>query len=255
MTKALVLKSKISLGSYEKIKEEILYLPEKKISSYVCIANVHMTIEAYLNDKFLSVVNNADITTPDGMPLAKAIRYLYGISQDRIAGMDLMPDLMSECEKQQKTIFLYGSTSDVLEKIMLKAKIMYPDLKIDFYSPPFRTLSKPEDEEIIKRINDGKYDYVFVALGCPKQEQWMNDHKDKIKCCMIGLGGAFEVFADIRQRAPQWMQNNSLEWLYRFIQDPKRLWKRYFITNSLFVILLLKQYCSVKLFKGLKNEN
>ena len=249
MTKALVLKSKISLGSYEKIKEEILYLHEKKISSYVCIANVHMTIEAYLDDKFLSVVNNADITTPDGMPLAKAIGYLYGISQDRIAGMDLMPDLMSECEKQQKSIFLYGSTSNVLEKIILKAKKRYPNLKINSYSPPFRSLSQNEDEEIIKRINNGKYDYVFVALGCPKQEQWMNDHKDKIKSCMIGFGGAFEVFADIKQRAPQWMQNNSLEWLYRFIQDPKRLWKRYVVTNSLFVILLLKQYFSVKLFK------
>ena len=249
MAKAVVLKSQISLGSYEEIKSDILYLPQKKFSSYVCISNVHMTIEAYLDDKFLSIVNNADIATPDGMPLAKSIGYLYGISQDRIAGMDLMPDLMSECEKQQKTIFLYGSTDDVLKKIMLKTKKMYPDLKIDFYSPPFRLLSKLEDEEIINRINNEKYDYVFVALGCPKQEQWMNEHKDKIQSCMIGLGGAFEVFAEIRQRAPQWMQDNSLEWLYRFIQDPKRLWKRYFITNTLFVILLLKQYLSLKLFK------
>ena len=255
MDKKLILKSMVSSGTYNEIKSKILYLPQEKSSSYVCISNVHMTIEAYLDDTFLSVVNNADIATPDGMPLAKAISYLYGISQDRVAGMDLMPDLMKECEKREKSIFLYGSTDDVLQQIIKKSKKLYPDLKIDFYSPPFRALSNDEDKKIVEQINRKQYDYIFVSLGCPKQERWMSEHKDKIQSCMIGLGGAFEVFAELRQRAPQWMQDYSLEWLYRFVQDPKRLWKRYFITNSLFILLFSKQYVSMKLLKDLKIEN
>ncbi len=209
-----------------------------------------MTIEAYLDKNFCDIVNYADITTPDGMPLAKAMKLLYNLAQERVAGMDLMPDLLMTCEKKNLSIFLYGSTDQVLNAIQKKVKDKFPDLELHYYSPPFKTLSQKEKEEIITMINQKKPDFVFVALGCPKQEKWMAEHKDKIHSCMIGLGGAFEVFADLKSRAPQWMQDHSIEWLYRLIQDPKRLWKRYFVTNTLFVGLLFMQFIKVRILKS-----
>ncbi len=250
MKKVQVIKSLISLGSYQEFILELLKLSEEKNSSYVCVSNVHMTIEANDSYDFLNIVNEADITTPDGMPLAKAIKFLYGINQDRVAGMDLMPSLMKECENKKKTIFFFGSTDNILGIIKSKAKKEFPNLVFESYSPPFKELNESEKSDIISRINSCNPDFVFVALGCPKQEKWMFEHKGKVKSCMIGFGGAFEVYADVKDRAPKWMQDYSLEWLYRFAQDPKRLWKRYLYTNSKFVLLLLKQLIYQRLFKG-----
>ena len=236
-----VIKSLISVGKYADFVSNIMTLSQKSSSSYVCVANVHMTIEAYDSTSFLDIVNSADITTPDGMPLAKAMKYIYGLEQDRVAGMDLMPSLMEVCEQQSKSIFLYGSTQETLDKIIKKAKLEFPLLKLDAYSPPFRTLTVGEESSIVSKINDGDYDFVFVALGCPKQEKWMATHKNVIHSCMIGLGGALEVYADVKARAPQWVQDYSLEWVYRLVQDPKRLWKRYLYTNNKFIVLFFKQ--------------
>ena len=110
-------------------------------------------------------------------------------------------------------------------------------------------MSNKEKSNIITIINDSNPDFVFVALGCPKQEKWMAEHKGKVNSCMIGLGGALEVYAGVKDRAPLWMQKYSLEWLYRLAQDPRRLWKRYFVTNSLFIILFIKQYIIQKTLK------
>ena len=249
MKKLRVIESEISTGKYKDFLKNLLSLSSEKNSSYVCISNVHMTIEAYLDKDFRAIVNKADIATPDGMPLAKAIKFIYGISQDRVAGMDLIEDLFKECEKHDKSVFIYGSTDDTLEKVTSKVKNDFPNLKLTNYSPPFRALSDNEKSNIITMINDCNPDFVFVALGCPKQEKWMAEHKDKINSCMIGLGGAVEVYAGVKDRAPLWMQKYSLEWLYRLAQDPKRLWKRYFVTNSLFIILFIKQYIIQKTLK------
>ena len=253
MKKLKIIKSLISTGSYDEFITNLLKLSEGKSSSYVCVSNVHITIEANDDDNFLNVVNAADVTTPDGMPLAKAMKYLYGVDQDRVAGMDLMPSLMQKCETKSKSIYLYGSTQEVLEKIIARAKLDFPSLKLDAYSPPFRELSIDEKKSVVDKINSEEYDFVFVALGCPKQERWMAEHKDVVQSCMVGLGGAFEVYAEVKTRAPQWIQNYSLEWLYRLVQDPKRLWKRYFITNTLFILLLLIQVVKVKIFRHKEN--
>ncbi|WP_345975114.1 WecB/TagA/CpsF family glycosyltransferase [Sulfurimonas sp. HSL3-7] len=251
MKKRKVIKSLISTGKYETFIHNILGLVQNHSSSYICVSNVHMTIEAYLDTNFSAVVNGADMATPDGMPLAKAMKFLYGIDQDRVAGMDLMPDLMKISEEKGLSIFIYGSTDNVLEEIVSKAKQEFPNLELNVYSPPFRTLSEEEKNNIVSMINDKNPDLVFVALGCPKQEKWMAEHKNKINSCMIGLGGALEVYAGVKDRAPQWMQDYALEWMYRFIQDPKRLWKRYLVTNTLFIILLLIQIVKVRIFKRL----
>ena len=245
--KRRVINSLITIGRYNDFVSGIMSLSGEKRSSYVCVSNVHMLIEAYKDENFKEVVNNASIATPDGMPIAKAMKLLYGIDQDRVAGMDLMPDMFRECDENSKSIFLYGATDDTLNAITNKALKEHPNLKIYSYSPPFRMLNWQEKEEIVKKINDLNPDFVFVALGCPKQEKWMAEHKDKIKSCMVGLGGAFDVYAGIKDRAPAWMQRYSLEWVYRLVQEPQRLWKRYLVTNTLFLILLAKQYFKIKI--------
>jgi len=249
MKKNKIITTFISTGKYEEFIHKILEMSKNKVSSYVCVSNVHMTIEAYQSKSFCDVVNHADIATPDGMPLAKAMKFLYGITQDRVAGMDLMPDLMKISEEKNLSIFLYGSTDETLAKIVSKAKVEFPHLELNVYSPPFRTMTDIEKEDILTMINQKNPDFVFVALGCPKQEKWMDEHKNKINSCMIGLGGALEVYAGIKDRAPQWMQDYSLEWIYRLVQDPKRLWKRYLVTNTLFVFLLFKQIIKVRVLK------
>lgn len=241
MKKTKVIESLINVGKYEDFISHLLTLSHKNLSSYVCIANVHMTIEVYKSKKFKEIVNSANIITPDGMPLAKAIKYLYGVSQDRVAGMDLTSDIMCKCEKNNMSIFVYGLTTKTLEQFKNKTKVEFPRLNIKTYSPPFRELASNEKEQIINDINHFNPNFLFVSLGCPKQEKWMAEHKGKINSCMIGLGGALEVYAGVKKRAPKWMQENSLEWFYRLIQDPKRLWKRYLYTNSIFIYLLLKQ--------------
>ncbi len=249
MKKNKIIKTLISTGKYDEFIHEILELSKNTVSSYICVSNVHMTIEAYQSESFSDVVNSADMATPDGMPLAKAMKLLYGINQDRVAGMDLMPDLMKISEEKNLSIFLYGSTDDTLAQIVSKTKVEFPNLKLNVYSPPFRTMTDTEKEDIVTMINQKNPDFVFVALGCPKQEKWMAENKNKINSCMIGLGGALEVYADIKDRAPQWMQDYSLEWMYRLMQDPRRLWKRYLVTNTLFVFLLFIQIVKVRVFR------
>ena len=249
MKKKKIIRTLVSTGKYEQFIQDIINISKEKQSSYICVSNVHMAIEAYQSNSFCNIVNNANIATPDGMPLAKAMKLLYGIDQDRVAGMDLMPDLMKISEEKKLSIFLYGSTDDTLSTIFKKSKVEFPNLVINGYSPPFRQLTVQEEKAILENINELNPDFIFVALGCPKQEKWMAKYHGIINSCMIGLGGALEVYAGQKSRAPQWMQNYSLEWLYRLVQDPKRLWKRYLITNTLFVFLLIKQFIVFKIFK------
>jgi N-acetylglucosaminyldiphosphoundecaprenol N-acetyl-beta-D-mannosaminyltransferase len=212
-----------------------------------------MLIEANDSKKFSSIVNEADIVTPDGKPVAKLVEWLYGIEQPRVAGMDLIESLFIEIVRKGLKVFLYGSTNDVLEKMANKACKQFPGLNVvGTLSPPFRQLSADEDRLEIDIINNCNPDFVFVALGCPKQEGWMAEHKDKVNSCMIGLGGAFPVYAGMVERSPEWMQKYGLEWIYRLYQDPKRLWKRYLYTNTKFIVLLIMQLFSKHLFFGNK---
>lgn len=220
---------------------------KKRKSTYVCFANVHMTIEAVNHSEFADLVNGADMVCADGMPLAKAVKLIYGQKIDRVAGMDMFPDLIQAAHEEELSIFLYGTTERILQKINNKIKSDYPKAKVvGAISPPFRSLSDKEEAEYIKQINDSGAKMVFVALGCPKQERWMAKHSKKINAVLLGVGGAFPVFVDEQKRAPEWMRKMSLEWLYRLIQDPKRLFKRYFYTNTKFLFLLGVQFLKGK---------
>lgn len=240
-TKRKLLTSLITAGTFNQFVDQVFWLTENKASSYVCFANAHMLIEAHQDKEFNSILNNADVAAPDGGPLSKLMKILYGQHQDRVPGMDLMPRLLKEAAVRGKSVYFYGSTNDVLEAVVAQAHKELPELKIaGYYSPPFRKISEEEDASIVDMINAAAPDLVFVALGCPKQERWMAEHKGKVNACMLGVGQAYMTYAGLEKRLPEWARNMSLEWTYRLWQEPKRLWKRYLVTNSLFVMLSLK---------------
>lgn len=206
-------------------------------SRYVCICNVHSVITASQDAEFKQVVNQADMATPDGMPVAWMLRRQGFFGQERINGPDLMWKYCEQATRSGEVIYFYGSTNETLRLLSAKLRTAFPELRIGgFYSPPFRAISEAEDEAIIASINASGAGVVFVGLGCPKQEKWMAEHRNRIHAVMIGVGAAFAYHAGTLQRAPLWMQRYGLEWLHRLCSEPRRLWKRYLVTNTLFVI-------------------
>lgn len=242
MKKVQIISSLISTGSFNEMVETIFQLQETQSSSYVCCANVHMVIESYQDKVFNQMLNDADLTTPDGRPLSIVMKLINKIDQERVAGMDLLPVLLAEAEKRLKSVFFYGSTDDVLDKIREQIGKDFPKLRIaGTYSPPFRPLSEEEDQAVINMMNSAKSDLVFVSLGCPKQEKWIAMHKGKVNACMLGVGQAFLTYTGLEKRLPKWARDWSLEWAYRLYLEPKRLWRRYIIGNSIFLFFVFKR--------------
>jgi len=207
-------------------------------SRYVCICNVHSLVTARQNESLHNALAGADMSTPDGMPIAWMLRRMGFPNQQRINGPDLMWNYCELAESLHEPVFLYGATQATLSQLQLRLQAAFPQLPIaGIYSPPFRALTAAEDEEIIAFINASGARVVFISLGCPKQELWMAQHRGKIKAVMVGVGAAFDYHAGTLQRAPLWMQQRGLEWLHRFYSEPRRLWKRYLVTNAVFVLL------------------
>jgi len=200
--------------------------------------NVHMFYEHKKNPAFRNVLKEAAFVVPDGMPIIFSLNLLHGIKQQRIAGNDVMFSLMNKAERDGLRVFLLGTTDDVLSKT--SERLTERNIVHEAYSPPFRPIEDFDFNDQAERINSFRPDMILVGLGCPKQEIWMNRMKDKIEAPMFGVGGAFLLFAGIDKRAPQWMRNLSLEWFYRFLLEPRRLFKRYLTTNSYFLWLMLK---------------
>ncbi len=213
---------------------------ERLRGEYVCVSNVHTTVMAYNDASYREVQNSAAIAVPDGKPLSLICRLRGYRGAQRVAGPDLMPEILRISEKEGYRHFFYGSTERTLGFLERNLRERYPDLDIvGTYSPPFRKLTKEEDEKIIERINAAKPDFVWVGLGAPKQERWMYEHQGRVNGVMLGVGAAFDFHAGTSKRAPKWMQEFYLEWLYRLIQDPKRLLKRYMFSNAQFIWLIL----------------
>ena len=209
----------------------------RRESRYVCICNVHSVVTARNDPEFMKVIEDADMATADGAPVAWMLRRLGHADQRRINGPDLMLRYCEHAARSGTSIYLYGSTDPVLALLVGRLEELYPGLKIaGYYSPPFRPLTDVEDAEICQRIADSGAGVVFVSLGCPKQEKWMHAHRGRIPAVMVGVGAAFDYHAGTLSRAPTWMRNNGLEWLHRLVSEPRRLWKRYLVTNSLFMV-------------------
>ena len=241
----------VTQAPYDAVVQHILYLARQRTSAYVCVANAHMLVEANQDQTFREVLDQAELVTTDGKPLSVMMNWLYQTQQERVAGPDLMVSLFEQAEALDLRIFLFGSTPQVLESITRKAQKLYPHLALaGQLSPPFRAISFAEEQVMIEQINASGAHLVLVALGCPKQEHWMHAHSRQIHGVLIGVGAAFPFFSGDLHRAPRWMQNASLEWLYRLYCEPRRLFPRYLITNSHFMwlamIQLVKHYIAQK---------
>lgn len=211
-------------------------------SRYVCICNVHSVVTARQVRAFSRVIGEADMVTPDGAPVAWLMRRDGAAGQERINGPDLMWRYCAEAARRDESIYLYGGQQQTLDILQRKLLAQFPGLKIaGVYSPPYRLLTEEEDAAVVETINASGAGTVWVSLGCPKQEQWMAEHRGRINAVMIGVGAAFDYHAGTIQRAPLWMQRNGLEWLHRLCSEPRRLWKRYLVTNTLFIYFAGRQ--------------
>ncbi|MFM6135758.1 MAG: WecB/TagA/CpsF family glycosyltransferase, partial [Sphaerospermopsis kisseleviana] len=207
-TKIDVIGSPVTALPFEVQINMILEWAMSKVSKVVCVANTHMLVEAYWHPDFSSVLKNADIVTPDGMPLVWMLKVMGAGAQNRVAGMDILLSLCRLAPLRDIHLFFLGSEMQILEKMRKKLERVFPNVKIAGMEPlPFRPLTFTENEAIFKKIHDSGAGIVLVALGCPKQEYWMNQNKDKIQAVMIGLGGAFPVFAESHKRAPYWIRH------------------------------------------------
>jgi N-acetylglucosaminyldiphosphoundecaprenol N-acetyl-beta-D-mannosaminyltransferase len=214
---------------------------------YICVSNVHTTVIACENQSYKNIQNKALINLPDGRPLS-VLSKLRGFKEaKRVTGPDLMEEVFKISELRGYTHFFYGSTNEILHDLKVKLIQRYPQIEIKgIYSPPFRELSKYEDQEIVQQINLANPDFLWVGLGAPKQEIWMYNHRNIVSALMIGVGAGFDYHSGKLKRAPEWMQWLSLEWFYRLLQQPKKLIKRYLFTNLKFIYYLVKDIIFAK---------
>ena len=230
--------------SVTNMKDSINYLLtnfDSARNNYICVSNVHTTVVSHEDDNYTSIQNNSFMTLPDGKPLSVIGRLKGYRTIRRVTGPDFMEMIFSDDRFKSYSHFFYGETEDNLNTFMNFIKNKYPDLKISGYEHSvFRVLTEQEKTELKDRIKNNKSDFVWVAIGAPKQEAFCAELCKETNAVWIGVGGAFKVVSGIIPRAPKWMQNVSLEWLFRLINEPKRLYKRYLITNAKFVYYLIQ---------------
>jgi N-acetylglucosaminyldiphosphoundecaprenol N-acetyl-beta-D-mannosaminyltransferase len=239
---ARILGVRVDPTSYEAATSKILSWAKNRESRLVCVANVHMVMEAYDSQYFKNIVNAADLVTPDGMPLVWILRRLGYPKQDRVYGPELTLRLVDMAVIHGISVGFYGGSPETLQRLIDVFNESHPSLDIRYsQSPPFRPLSGEEDERVITEINASNTRILFVGLGCPKQERWMSEHRTKIQSVMIGVGAAFDYYAGMKLQAPPWMQKLGLEWFFRLSLEPGRLWRRYLYHNPRFLALVLPE--------------
>lgn len=234
---------------HETAIDRVEQLITKGNGGYVCFATVHNVMESYDSPGFAAKLNAADIIVPDGMPIVWMQKLQGEKSAARVRANDLMIMLCAHAEKHGLKVGFYGGKQDVIDAIGKRAAVDFPRLQIVYtYSPPFRPMTDDEDAEATAKINAAALDILFLGLGCPKQENWMASHKDRLKCVMLGVGASFDFYAGNVKESPVWLGKLGLEWLYRLTQEPKRLWRRYLILNPRFIRLAVMQLLKLKRF-------
>ena len=216
---------------------------EKKEKQYITVTGVHGLVESQRSESLRKIHNRAGLVTPDGMPLVWLCR-LKGYKQvERVYGPDFMQAVCEHSLVKGHRHYFYGGANGTPDLLKQKLIAKYPGLQVaGTCSPPFHALSIDEDWQIVNEINACQPDILWVGLGTPKQERWMAAHLGMVDASlMIGVGAAFDFLAEIKKQAPRWMQHSGLEWFFRLMTEPRRLWKRYVINNPLFIILLLGQ--------------
>lgn len=221
---------------------------EARTPNYVCVTGVHGVMESQQSPALRQIHNNAGLVTPDGMPLVWLSKLMGQPQVDRVYGPDLMLAVCQHSLAKGYRHFLYGSSEAALGQLTANLRARFPGLQIvGAYSPPFRQLTAVEDAEIVAQINATTPDIVWVGLSTPKQEMWMADHIGRLSApVLIGVGAAFDFHAGVKQQAPHWMQRSGLEWLFRLVTEPRRLWKRYLYNNPRFLFSICLQMTGLR---------
>jgi N-acetylglucosaminyldiphosphoundecaprenol N-acetyl-beta-D-mannosaminyltransferase len=240
--RAPVLRSLIDVTSVPQVLDTLAAWARERQSRYVCVCNAHVVVTASRDDALHNAVNCADLAIADGAPVAWLLRRIGYRDQTRVPGPDLMWALCQRAASVGIPIFLHGSTPRTLELLSRNLLQAFPNLHVaGAWSPPFGDPAQFDTDSDVDRINASSAGFVLVGLGCPKQELWMAAHRGRVQAVMVGVGAAFDFHAGTVKRAPVWMQHAGLEWLHRLWSEPRRLWKRYLVTNTLFIGGALRQ--------------
>jgi N-acetylglucosaminyldiphosphoundecaprenol N-acetyl-beta-D-mannosaminyltransferase len=217
------------------------WISGRERSHYICVANVHVIMEGRQDPSFGEVLRSADLCVPDGMPLVWLGRHRGHALHKRVYGPDLLIDFCQVTKDARYAHFFLGGRPGVAEILSRELQSRFPGVQIaGIYSPPFRQLTQEEDDAITAQINRAAPDVLWVGLGCPKQERWMREHRDKLQVpVVVGVGQAFDIHSGETPQAPIWMRENGFEWLFRLCREPRRLWRRYLIYNIKFIFTLL----------------
>jgi N-acetylglucosaminyldiphosphoundecaprenol N-acetyl-beta-D-mannosaminyltransferase len=238
----------VSAINMEQALDQLICCIERRVRAYVVVCTVYAVMECQRNPELRSLVNRAEMVTPDGMPLVFLSHRMGYSNVDRVYGPDLMLAFSELAVQRGYTNFYYGGAEGIPEKLAEKLAQRFPGLQVvGTYSPPFRVLTEEEDEAVVNMINSANPDIVWVGLGSPKQDFWMAQHRERLKApVLIGVGAAFDFHTGWKPQAPRWMRRYALEWLFRLCMEPRRLWKRYLINNPLFVLLVLCQVLKIR---------
>lgn len=229
----------------EKLEE---WIRERRRSHFVALTNVSSVMETRNDSYFRKIQDSADLALPDGMPLVWIGRLSGHHLRRRVRGPDLFLDFCRQTEGKGYSHFFYGGALGVGQQLVEEMRRRFPATKIaGVYSPPFRQLSPPEDAYVVEMINQAAPDVLWVGLGCPKQERWIYEHRNRLRVPVIaGIGQAFDIYSGRVRQAPWWMREHGLEWLFRLCSEPRRLWRRYLIHNTEFLLSLLFEIVGLK---------
>jgi N-acetylglucosaminyldiphosphoundecaprenol N-acetyl-beta-D-mannosaminyltransferase len=240
---AFVLTTRVHVVSLPDVLTHVLTWIGAPISYTVCFANAYTCMESYDDPAFRVAVNNADLVIPDGRPLVWALHLLGASAASHIRGYDMMVALFEMAQQHHLRVGFLGGEQTDLETLCALLADHFPALKIACaISPPFRPLTPAEDASVVEQIKASGVQLLFVFLGCPKQEVWMAAHRERLSCCMFGVGAALKFYVDPRNNAPRFMQHSGLEWLFRLVNEPRRLWRRYLKHNPRFLWYFFAQW-------------
>jgi N-acetylglucosaminyldiphosphoundecaprenol N-acetyl-beta-D-mannosaminyltransferase len=230
----------VSETSYEAATRQIQSWAQQAESRAVYATSVHGTMEAHDAVEFREILNRADLITPDGMPLVWMLRLKGVRNQQRVYGPTLMLHILAMAAREKIPVGFYGGDPSTLEALIARLSTIFPGLQVCYvFSPPFRPLNEQETEGIRQEIIRSNVRILFVGLGCPRQEQWIDSQRGLIPAVMIGVGAAFDFHAGLKPQAPAWMQKTGLEWFFRLMTEPRRLWKRYLYHIPRFIVLAM----------------
>jgi N-acetylglucosaminyldiphosphoundecaprenol N-acetyl-beta-D-mannosaminyltransferase len=211
---------------------------------YVCVTGVHGVMESQADPSLRDIHNNSGLTTPDGMPMVWSGRYAGAKYMERVYGPDLMLELCARAAERGWSSYFYGGKEGVPELLAERLTDRFPGFRVaGTYSPPFRPLTAEEDRELVERVNSAAPDLIWVGLSTPKQERWMAAHIGRLQApALLGVGAAFDIHAGLLPQAPPWIQRVGLEWLYRLLREPRRLWRRYLHNNPRFIAAVMRRH-------------